>query len=74
MLYNINPFFKDLKEDVCLQHISILLNTINKTFKLLEQEVFVYCQDVKNSTRFYFMVQEMILKLARKSSLTFKKN
>ena len=42
MLYNINPFLKDLKEDVCLQHISILLNTINKTFELLEQQVSVY--------------------------------
>ena len=48
MLYNINPFQKDLKEDVSLQHISILLNTINKTFELLEQQVSVYCQDVKN--------------------------
>ena len=54
MLHNINSFFKDLKEDVCLQHISILLNTINKTLKLLEQEVFVYCQDVKNDTFLFY--------------------
>ena len=54
MLYNVNPFFKDLKEDVCLQHISILLNTINKTFKLLEQEVSVYCQDVKNHSFLFY--------------------
>ena len=54
MLYNINPFFKDLKEDVCLQHISILLYTINKTFKLLEQEVSVYCQDVKNHSFLFY--------------------
>ena len=48
MLYNINPFQKDLKEDVSLRHISILLNTINKAFELLDQQVSVYCQDVKN--------------------------
>ena len=54
MLYNINPFFKDLREDVCLQHISILLNTINKTLKLLEHEVFVYCQDVKIHTFLFY--------------------
>ena len=54
MLYNINPFFKVLKEDVCLQHISILLNTINKTLKLLEQEVSVYCQDIKNHSFLFY--------------------
>ena len=48
MLYNINLFQNNPREDVILQHISILLNTINKTLKLLEQEVSVYCQDVKN--------------------------
>ena len=50
MLCNINLFQNNPKEDVILQHISILLNTINKTLKLLEQEVLVYCQDVKNHT------------------------
>ena len=54
MLFNINPFFKDLKEDVCLQHISILLNTINKTLKLLEQEVSIYCKDVKNHSFLFY--------------------
>ena len=48
MVYNINPFQKDIKEDVSLQHIPILLNTINKTFELLEQQVSVYRQDIKN--------------------------
>ena len=48
MLYNINLFQNNPREDVILQHISILLNTINKTLKLLEQEVSLYCQDVKN--------------------------
>ena len=54
MLYNINPCLKDLKEDVSLQHISILLNTINQTFKLLDQEVSVYHQDVKNQLFLFY--------------------
>ena len=54
MLYNINPFLTDLKEDVCLQHISVLLNTINKTFELLEQQVSVYHQDVKNQPFLFY--------------------
>ena len=48
MLYTINLFQNNPREDVIPQHISILLNTINKTLKLLEQEVSFYCQDVKN--------------------------
>ena len=51
MSYNINPFSM---EDFCLQHISILLNTINKTCKSLEQEVSVYCQDVKNHSFLFY--------------------
>ena len=54
MLCNINLFQNNPKEDVILQHISILLNTINKTLKLLEQEVLVYCQDVKNYTFLFY--------------------
>ena len=54
MLYNINPFQKDLKEHVSLQHISILLNTINKTFKLYDQQVSVYRQDVKNHAFLFY--------------------
>ena len=73
MLYNINTFFKDLKEDVCLQHISILLNTINKTLKLLEQEVFFYCQDVKNHT-FLFYGPRNDFETRAISFLSFKKN
>ena len=48
MLCNINLFQNNPGEDVILQHISILLNTINITLKLLEQEVSVYCLDIKN--------------------------
>ena len=48
MLYNINLFQNNPREDVLLQHISILLNTINNTFQLLHQQVSVYRQDVKN--------------------------
>ena len=54
MLYNINLFQNNPKEDVILQHISILLNTINKTLKLLEQEVSLYCQDVKNHSFLFY--------------------
>ena len=54
MLYNINPFQKDLKEDVSLQHISNLLNSINRTFKLLDQQVSVYRQDVKNQAFLFY--------------------
>ena len=54
MLYNIIPFQKDRKEDFSLQHISILLNTINKTFELLDQQVSVYRQDVKNHTFLFY--------------------
>ena len=46
MLYNL--FQNNPREDVLLQHISILLNTINNTFQLLHQQVSVYRQDVKN--------------------------
>ena len=54
MLHNKNLFQKNPKEDGILQHISILLNTINKTLKLLEQEVSLYCQDVKNHTFLFY--------------------
>ena len=54
MLYNINQFKKDPKEDVSLQHISILLNRINKTFELLDQQVSVYCHDVKNHAFLFY--------------------
>ncbi len=48
MLYSINSLQNNLREDVLLQHMSIFLNTINKTFELLDQQVSVYRQDVKN--------------------------
>ena len=54
MLYNINPFQKDLKEDVSLKNIFILLNTINKTFELLDQQVSVYREDVKNHVFLFY--------------------
>ena len=54
MLYNINLFQNNPREDVILQQISILLNTINKTLKLLEQEVSLYCQDVKNHSFLFY--------------------
>ena len=54
MLYNINPSQTDLKEDDSLQHISVLLNTINKTFKLLDQQISVYRQDFKNHTFLFY--------------------
>ena len=54
MLCNINLFQNNPKEDVILQHISILLNTINKTLKLPEQKVLVYCQDIKNHTFLFY--------------------
>ncbi len=54
MLHNKNLFQKNPKEDNILQHISILLNSINKTLKLLEQEVSLYCQDVKNHTFLFY--------------------
>ena len=54
MLHNKNLFQKNPKEDSILQHISILLNSINKTLKLLEQEVSLYCQDVKNHTFLFY--------------------
>ena len=54
MLCNINFLQNNPKEDVILQHIFILLNTINKTLKLLEQEVLFYWQDVKNHTFLFY--------------------
>ena len=54
MFCNINSFQNNPKEDVILQHISILLNTINKTLKLLEQEVLFYWQDVKNHSFLFY--------------------
>ncbi len=54
MFCNIDLFQNNPKEDVILRHISILLNTINKTLKLLEKEVLVYCQDVKNHTFLFY--------------------
>ena len=54
MFCNIDLFQNNPKEDVVLRHISILLNTINKTLKLLEKEVLVYCQDVKNHTFLFY--------------------
>ena len=54
MLYTINLLQNNPREDVILQHITILLNTINKTLKLLEQEVSYYCQNVKNHSFLFY--------------------
>ena len=58
MLYNINLFQNNSREDVLLQHISILLNTINNTFELLDQQVSVYRQDVKNHKFLFYEPRE----------------
>ena len=55
-MVNINTFQnkKDPNKDVPLQNISILLNTINETLELLDQQVSVYRKDVKNHTYLFY--------------------
>ena len=56
MVNNIKTFQnkEDPNKDVPLQNISNLLNTINRILELLDQQVSVYREDVKNHTYFFY--------------------
>ena len=53
---NINTFQnkRDRNKDVPLHNISILLNTINETLELLDQQVSIYRKDVKNHKYLFY--------------------